>query len=320
MSNVFDADSKPPVIFLTGPTASGKTGLAINLAEKLPVDLISVDSGMIYREMNIGTAKPTADELAKAPHSLIDILNPDEAWSAQDFRELATALIEKSHDAGRVPLLVGGTFLYFRALEQGLDELPAADAALRATLKQEWDSLGAAAMYKKLQQMDAATAERLHANDRQRVLRALEISISAGQPMSQMIGQASQPLPWNIKHISLIPENRAWLHQRIAVRTQQMFDMGLIEEVVDLLKRWDLNNDHNAIRCVGYRQVRDALNGELPIGELPDRVLFATRQYAKRQLTWLRSWHCDLSIDPESANPADSVLNYLRSENIFLNE
>lgn len=305
------AEHKPPVIFLTGPTASGKTGIAIELASRFPVDLISVDSGMIYREMDIGTAKPSAQELAKAPHALIDILDPTERWSAQEFRIAALDLIRKSHEQQRVPLLVGGTFLYFRALEQGLDELPAADSEIRESLQADWANLGPQAMHQRLQRVDAATANRLHANDRQRVLRALEVSIAAGQPMSELVGSSAAAFPFELTHISLIPQDRAWLHERIAARTDQMFQAGLVDEVRNLWQRWNLTNEHNAARCVGYRQVHDALSGVFSLEEAQQRVLFATRQYAKRQLTWLRSLDIERIFDPQDRNLRKKAVEFL---------
>lgn len=273
-----------------GPTASGKTDLAIYLTEHFPVDIISVDSAMVYRGLNIGSAKPSAEELAKAPHRLIDVVDPLEIYSAAQFRSDALAEMAKITEAGRIPLLVGGTMMYFRALLLGLSELPAADDATRQKLEQQAKELGWEKMHQRLEQVDPEAAARIHPNDPQRIQRALEVYEVTGTAMSQLQkDQKGEPIPYQVLKLALLPSDRAVLHQRIEKRFKQMLEHGLIEEVKTLLDRGDLHEDLPAIRAVGYRQVWDYLHDRIDYNEMEERGVIATRQLAKRQFTWLRS-------------------------------
>ena len=275
---------------LAGPTASGKTASAFAIAEALastrPVEIVSVDSALVYRGMDIGTAKPSAAERARVPHHLIDIIEPSEAYSAARFVIDAQRLIGEINARGHVPLLVGGTMLYFKALFEGLDAMPAADRRVRAALSDQLEREGLHALYRELQRVDPVTAARLKPADQQRIQRALEVYRVSGQPMSSFHSEkapvATPPL------ISLEPTDRAWLHQRIEARFHQMLDEGLVDEVIALEARGDLNADLPSMRCVGYRQTWEALV-EGDQSELPERGIAATRQLAKRQITWLRS-------------------------------
>ena len=273
-----------------GPTASGKTDLAIYLTEHFPVDIISVDSAMVYRGLDIGSAKPSDEELAKAPHRLIDIVDPLEIYSAAQFRIDALKEIETIIKAGRIPLLVGGTMLYFRALLQGLSELPAADDATRLKLEQQARELGWEKMHQRLAEVDPEAAARIHPNDPQRIQRALEVYEVTGIAMSHLQKtQKSEPFPYQVLKLALMPSERVVLHQRIEKRFSQMLEQGLIDEVKALLERGDLHEDLPAIRAVGYRQVWDYLADRMDYTEMKERGVIATRQLAKRQFTWLRS-------------------------------
>ena len=279
-------------IALAGPTASGKTAAALAIAQRHAVEIVSVDSALVYRGMDIGTAKPTAQEQAAAPHHLIDIRDPLQAYSAAEFVTDATRLINEITARGRLALLVGGTMLYFKALAQGIDDMPKADPAIRAALAQEALEHGWPALHAALARVDPVTAARLNPADTQRVQRALEVFRACGQPMSSL-----QTGKTDARHktehdrllISLEPQDRGWLHQRIAQRFDAMLDAGFLQEVRALRARADLNANLPAMRCVGYRQAWQALEGDWPLGELRDKGIFATRQLAKRQLTWLRS-------------------------------
>ena len=273
-----------------GPTASGKTDLAIFLTEHFPIDIISVDSALVYRGLNIGSAKPSAEELAKAPHRLLDVVDPSEPYSAARFRKDALREIESIIAAGRIPLLVGGTMLYFRALLEGLSKLPESDEATRKKLEQQAKKIGWEKMHQRLAEVDVEAAERIHPNDPQRISRALEVYEMTGKPMSQLQKeQKSEPLPYEVLKLALIPSERAVLHQRIEKRFGQMLESGLIDEVKTLRSRGDLHEDLPAIRAVGYRQVWDYLESRIDYTEMQERGVIATRQLAKRQLTWLRS-------------------------------
>ncbi len=301
----------PPAIFLMGPTASGKTDLALRLAERLPCDIISVDSGMVYRGMDIGTAKPPPEVLTRAPHRLIDIRDPAEPYSAAQF--CADALREMSEitQRGRIPLLVGGTMLYFRALEHGLSELPGADPALRARLAAEAERHGWAALHARLARLDPASAARIHPNDAQRIQRALEVCELHGGPMSELHRAAPRtPLPYRIRKIVLAPVERAALHERIGARFHDMLQRGFIEEVKTLNQRVDLSLNTPALRAVGYRQIWRHLHGEFNCEEMTKRAIIATRQLAKRQLTWLRTEPVVTWFDSLDANITAKVLNY----------
>lgn len=273
-----------------GPTASGKTALACELVHQFPFEIISVDSAMIYREMNIGTAKPDPSILAEAPHHLIDILDPIESYSVAQFCEDVTRLIQDIHAKGKMPLLVGGTMMYFKALQSGLSSLPQADTALRETLMMEAQQRGWHGMHQWLSTIDPKSAARIHPNDTQRIQRALEVYQLTGIAMSEWINQSNHHGNEHYVNLALIPEDRSWLHQRIAVRFEEMLTHGLIEEVKALLNKWPLTLAHPAMRSVGYRQVASFLNGDLDEAMLCAQGIAATRQLAKRQLTWLRHW------------------------------
>lgn len=280
---------KPPVICLMGPTAAGKTDLALALHAAGGLDLISVDSAMVYRGMDIGTAKPDPAVQARAPHALIDIRDPAQAYSAAEFARDARVLIDAAHRAGRVPLLVGGTMLYFRALLHGLSRLPNADPGIRADLEREAADVGWPALHQRLATVDAATAERLHPNDAQRIQRALEVHALTGQPLSALQSQAApEPWPGRLVRIAVAPASRAALHERIAARFEAMLAEGFVDEVAGLRARGDLHRDLPAMRALGYRQVWDWLDGRIPRDDLRFRGVAATRQFARRQMTWLR--------------------------------
>jgi len=287
----------PPAIFLMGPTASGKTALAVSLVERFPLEIISVDSALVYRGMDIGTAKPDAVTLARAPHHLLDIRDPTEAYSAAAFCDDARRLMTDIGARGKVPLLVGGTMLYFRALLNGLDDLPRADAALRHKLEIESASRGWPALHADLAQLDPVTAARLAPNDSQRIGRALEIFQLTGVPMSALLDKAQTTLPYRVLQLALIPSERAVLHQRIATRFDAMLAGGLIDEVNSLRQIYALNPDLPAMRAVGYRQAWTYLDGGMDIHGLREQGVAATRQLAKRQLTWLRSWPDAVELD-----------------------
>ena len=272
-----------------GPTASGKTTLAVELVKRYPMEIISVDSALVYRGMDIGTAKPDADVLAVAPHRLIDIRDPSEPYSAAEFRQDALLAMAEITARGRIPLLVGGTFLYFRALQSGLSEMPAADSAIRARLEAAAKRDGWAALHARLAVVDPVSAARIHATDPQRIQRALEVYELSGQPMSAFHAQQRPAdLPYRLLQLALIPKDRASLHERIEARFRQMLAEGLLEEVRKLFDRGDLSAELPAMRAVGYRQVWRYLCGELEYEAMVERAIVATRQYAKRQLTWLR--------------------------------
>lgn len=305
---------KPAAIFLMGPTASGKTDLAIELLRHLSCDIISVDSAMVYRGMDIGTAKPDAATLAEAPHRLIDICEPNEVFSAAEFRERALAEVNEILSHGRIPLLVGGTMLYFRALEHGLSPLPSANAELRAGLQAEAEDCGWPAMHARLASIDPQAAERIKPTDPQRILRALEVYALTGEPMSVWFERPhDNKLPFRPIKLIIAPSDRALLHARIAQRFRHMLDQGLLNEVRALRARGDLNPDLPSMRAVGYRQAWAHLDGDLDSDELLERGIIATRQLAKRQFTWLRKeqdvpWF--ESIDKETL---PKVLKYLQS-------
>ena len=277
-----------PLIFLMGPTASGKTDLAVELVRRFHCDIISVDSAMIYRGMDIGTAKPGPEVLRLAPHRLINILDPAETYSAAQFCRDARGEIAAVRTAGRIPLLVGGTMLYFRALQQGLSLLPAADPVVRARLEAEAQTRGWAALHDTLGEVDPAAAARIHPNDPQRIQRALEVYELSGRPMSDLLGQGEEPWQGPLIKLALIPVDRERLRQRISARFRAMLEQGLVDEVQSLRTRGDLDRDRPAIRCVGYRQVWEYLDGVLPYEAMIHKAVIATGQLAKRQITWLK--------------------------------
>lgn len=273
-----------------GPTASGKTDLAIQLCRELNTEVISVDSALVYKGMDIGTAKPNANELALAPHRLIDIIDPADSYSAADFRSDALSHINQLHSQGKIPLLVGGTMMYFKALIDGLSPLPNADQAIRAQLEREATEYGWPALHKVLKEVDPVAAAKINENDSQRINRALEVYRLTGKPMSELQNTKAKSLPFDILQFAIAPTERLALHQRIEKRFKIMLDMGFENEVLALYKRHDLHADLPSIRCVGYRQMWEYLDGQCDFDEMVFKGIAATRQLAKRQLTWLRGW------------------------------
>lgn len=294
------ADSRHPAIFLMGPTASGKTALACELSERFPVELVSVDSALVYRGMDIGTAKPDAATLARYPHAMIDIRDPAEPYSAADFRADVLAVLKDISARGRVPLLVGGTGLYFRALQQGLSNLPEANPAVREHLSAQAAGIGWPAMHARLRAIDPAAAARIGPNDAQRIQRALEVIELTGRPLSeQQRGGSGQRFPWRVLKLALLPADRAPLHARIAERFDAMLAQGFLDEMRRLRARGDLDPDLPSMRSVGYRQAWEHLDGDTTPAEFRDRGIFATRQLAKRQITWLRGELDARVLDPD---------------------
>ncbi len=302
----------PPAILLMGPTASGKTDLAIALHEHLPVDLVSVDSAMVYRGMDIGTAKPSRDELARAPHRLIDICDPAETYSAARFREDALREMAAITAAGRIPLLVGGTMLYFRALQYGLADLPPADPAIRRRLEQLLRSEGVQALHARLAEIDPQAARRIHRNDPQRTLRALEVWEASGRPLSELQAEAGRPMSYRSLKLVLAPGSRVELHERINQRFLHMLEQGFVAEVQRLVARGDLDPEMPSMRAVGYRQVWAWLRGECSRETMVTRGQAATRQLAKRQMTWLRSEPDCHWLDPDT-DPLQQALGLIGS-------
>lgn len=278
--------SKPLVLCLMGPTASGKTSLAIDLAKQLNGEVVSVDSALIYKDMDIGTAKPTLSEQDGIPHHLIDICSPEHSYSVADFVGDVTKIIDSLHARNKMPILAGGTMMYFNALVNGINQLPATDQSVREQVKQ----MPLDEVYQQLQQHDPATAERLHASDTQRLGRALEVYLATGKPLSEWQQQQKLTFPYSFFQCAILPTKREILHQQIELRFDQMLRQGLIEEVETLLKKYQLDPDMPSMRSVGYRQVWQYLRGEYCRDEMRERGIIATRQLAKRQLTWLRSW------------------------------
>jgi tRNA dimethylallyltransferase len=298
----------PPAILLMGPTASGKTAVALALAERFPVELVSVDSAQVFIGMDVGTAKPDAATLARFPHRLIDLITPEERYSAARFRTDALAAMAEITAAGKVPLLVGGTMLYFRALLHGLADLPQADPALRAEIDAEAAASGWPALHAKLAILDPSTAARLHPTDSQRIQRALEICRASGRPMSELLAATeSESPPYSLLQIALLPSDRAVLHERIARRFDEMLAAGLDAELTALRRRYTLHAGLPSMRCVGYRQAWDAQEGSIPRSELRDRGIFATRQLAKRQITWLTNSFSAERYDCLDPGLADAV-------------
>lgn len=303
-----------PVICIMGPTASGKTALAIALKQQLnKAELISVDSALVYRGMDIGTAKPTAAELAEAPHHLIDIRDPAQSYSAADFRTDALTLISDIQQRGNVPILVGGTMLYFKALLQGISELPAADEQIRAQLEEEARLQGWGALHQQLAAVDPIAASRIHPNDPQRINRALEVYRLTGHSLTELTAKQPEPFPYKVHQFAIAPTDRGELHQRIELRFMQMLAQGFQSEVQQLLDRGDLHADLPSIRCVGYRQMWDYLQGNVDYPQMVNQGVAATRQLAKRQLTWLRSWPdlCWLKSEAKFAENLQAVISSL---------
>lgn len=284
-------NERGPVVFLMGPTGAGKTALAMDAVSRLPMEIINVDSALVYRGLEIGAACPTKEELAKAPHRLLGFRDPSEPYSAADFRTDALAEIEDIQRRGKVPLLVGGTMLYFKALLEGLVELPLIDPTIREAIEADAQRKGWPALHAELAEGDPEAAAAVHPNHSQRICRALEVLRGTGKPISTwQLEQGEVDLPYRILQIAIGPEDRAVLHRRIDQRLEQMFAAGFIDEVKKLHRRGDLHGNLPAIRAVGYRQVWDYLDGEFDEADMRSRALYATRQLAKRQYTWLRKW------------------------------
>lgn len=305
----------PPAILLMGPTASGKTAVAAALASTLPCEIISVDSALIYKDMNIGTAKPDAETLKRAPHHLIDIIDPHESYSAAKFRDDALALMREITERGNIPLLTGGTMLYFKALVEGLNDLPEADSTIRLIIETMADEEGWPAVHEKLRKVDPETAARLEPNDAQRVQRALEIYYITGKSMTDLLKKPKYVyFPYTPIRIALLPGDRAVLHERIAQRFDAMLKDGLVEELRQLREDYGLDAEMPSMRCVGYRQAWDFIENRINLAELREQGIAATRQLAKRQLTWLRAMDDVTEFDCLSENISDLVLEYIRQE------
>jgi tRNA dimethylallyltransferase len=300
-------DLRPLAIFLMGATATGKTALACALAERFPLALVSVDSALVYRGLDIGTAKPDAAALARHPHRLIDIREPSEPYSAAEFRADALAAMDAIARDGRVPLLVGGTGLYFRALAAGLSALPEGEPEVRARIAAEAARVGWPALHERLRSLDAASAERIRPGDAQRIQRALEIIELTGEPMSALTGGPPERPPWRILKLALVPRDRTLLHARIARRFDAMLAAGFLDEVSTLRARGGLDPDLPALRAVGYRQAWEHLEGATDAPTFRERAIFATRQLAKRQITWLRAELDARWFDPDAASSAEDV-------------
>jgi tRNA dimethylallyltransferase len=299
---------------LLGPTASGKSRLALELAEKLPLEIVSLDSALVYRGMDIGTAKPTPAERERVPHHLIDIIDPDHAYSTGRWRTDAIHAVIDILNRGRIPLLVGGTMLYYRALVAGLDLLPQADPALRKQIDAEAARRGWPALHAELEKVDPKSAHRIRPGDSQRIQRALEVWRLTGRPLSSLQGAAKQNLPFKMKSFALVPANREQLHQKIAERFDAMLQAGLVKEVADLRERYKLTAGMPSMRCVGYRQALELLDGKISEKEMRERSVAATRQLAKRQLTWLRSFSDLIRLDADEPKDAPAALELLLRE------
>lgn len=307
-------DKLPPAIFIMGPTAAGKTDLALELAKRHPLEIISVDSALVYRGMDIGTAKPSAEILKQFPHHLVDILEPTETYSAGRFRDDALSLMADITSRGKVPLLVGGTMLYFNALQKGMSKLPSADPAVRAKLDAEAAEFGLAYLHQRLAEVDPVAAARIHVNDPQRLQRALEVYELTGKSLTELTAAQGETLPYKISKIIVAPFDRAVLHQRIAKRYREMVDNGFLTEVQKLYQRGDCHPGLPSIRAVGYRQAWAYLNGELDMETFIDKAIVATRQMAKRQITWLRSQDDGVWFDSGQSLPVEEVNHYLKGQ------
>ena len=306
------SEHKPLAIFLMGPTASGKTDLAIQLRQQLPVEVISVDSALIYRGMDIGTAKPSKAELALAPHRLIDICDPAESYSAANFRTDALREMQEISAQGKIPLLVGGTMLYYKALLEGLSPLPSADEKVRSKIEAKAALIGWGELHQELSKIDPISAQRINPNDSQRINRALEVFYLTGKTLTQLTAQKGEALPYDILQFAIAPEQREVLHLRIEQRFHKMIELGFQQEVEKLYRRPDLNENLPSIRCVGYRQMWEYLRGDYDHDEMVFRGICATRQLAKRQITWLRGWTSPIQW-LDSLQPAQALEKVLAS-------
>ena len=307
--------NNPPAIFLMGPTASGKSALAVKLAQTIQAEIISVDSALVYRGMDVGTAKPTIEDRGGIPHHLIDILDPSEAFSTGQFRKRALKLMAEITDRGRIPILTGGTMLYFNSLFYGLAKLPSADPEIRAKLNEQAQQYGNEYMHRHLAQVDQDSAARIHPNDPQRVQRALEVYEITGKPLTDFFKEAeAQQIPFHKIKLIIAPDNRKILHQRIATRFHKMLELGLIEEIQGLRQRRDLDETMPSIRAVGYRQVWSYLQDEYDYETMIEKAIIATRQLAKRQFTWLRRVEDALSFNAEEIHLIQNVLRQAKKE------
>ena len=315
MRNNLANSQKLPVIFLMGPTASGKTDLAISLREHMPVELVNVDSAQIYQQMDIGTAKPDAETLRKAPHRLLGFCDPAKAYSAADFAIDAKKEIADIHQMGRIPLLVGGSMLYFKVLLEGLSDLPPADADIRKGIQEQADRDGWATVHQQLQLVDPITANKLHPNHSQRIQRALEVYKITGTPLSELQSQSEGGIEddYEVRQYALVMQNRALLHQRIEQRFKAMMEAGFASEVEQLFQRGDLHADLPSIRAAGYRQLWDYFEGHYGLDEAVEKAIIATRQLAKRQQTWLRNWPNSKEIQ------VDNQQGYLDQKDLYKN-
>lgn len=306
------SEHKPLAIFLMGPTASGKTDLAIKLRQQLPVEVISVDSALIYRGMDIGTAKPSKAELTLAPHRLIDICDPAESYSAANFRTDALREMQEISAQGKIPLLVGGTMLYYKALLEGLSPLPSADEKVRSEIEAKAALIGWGGLHQELSKIDPISAQRINPNDSQRINRALEVFYLTGKTLTELTAQKGEALPYDILQFAIAPEQREVLHLRIEQRFHKMIELGFQQEVEKLYRRPDLNENLPSIRCVGYRQMWEYLRGDYNHDEMVFRGICATRQLAKRQITWLRGWTSPIQW-LDSLQPAQALEKVLTS-------
>lgn len=306
------SEHKPLAIFLMGPTASGKTDLAIQLRQQLPVEVISVDSALIYRGMDIGTAKPSKAELALAPHRLINICDPAESYSAANFRTDALREMQEISAQGKIPLLVGGTMLYYKALLEGLSPLPSADEKVRSEIEAKAALIGWGGLHQELSKIDPISAQRINPNDSQRINRALEVFYLTGKTLTELTAQKGEALPYDILQFAIAPEQREVLHLRIEQRFHKMIELGFQQEVEKLYRRPDLNENLPSIRCVGYRQMWEYLRGDYDHDEMIFRGICATRQLAKRQITWLRGWTSPIQW-LDSLQPAQALKKVLTS-------
>ena len=306
------SEHKPLAIFLMGPTASGKTDLAIQLRQQLPIEVISVDSALIYRGMDIGTAKPSKAELALAPHRLIDICDPAESYSAANFRTDALREMQEISAQGKIPLLVGGTMLYYKALLEGLSPLPSANEKVRSEIEAKAALIGWGGLHQELSKIDPISAQRINPNDSQRINRALEVFYLTGKTLTELTAQKGEALPYDILQFAIAPEQREVLHLRIEQRFHKMIELGFQQEVEKLYRRSDLNENLPSIRCVGYRQMWEYLRGDYDHDEMVFRGICATRQLAKRQITWLRGWTSPIQW-LDSLQPAQALEKVLTS-------
>ena len=303
-----------PAIVILGPTASGKSNLALSISDYFPVEIISIDSAQVYRYMDIGSAKPDQQTLSNIPHHLINLIDPDQQYSAAQFRNDALLTMKEITLRGNIPLLVGGTMLYFKALREGLSDLPPADQEIRKEIEASAAEKGWPAMHSLLQSVDRLSADRIKSNDSQRIQRALEIYSLTGKPMSELIRSSDRAtIPYQLISIALLPAERTVLHQRIQHRFEMMIKRGLIEEVQSILAKFPLTLEMPSMRCVGYRQVYQYLHHQFSLAELPEKGIAATRQLAKRQLTWLRSMDSLKEFDCLADDLAEQVLRYLQA-------